>query len=101
MRPCVFIHTNHKQHIGALVSAYSMRRNARNPDAFDVKLIELEDHKDIFDRYEGRELPAGTHSVAYALYFRSAERTLTDEEVDRALKATVESVSARYCAKQR
>ena len=54
-QPCVFIHTNHKQHIGALVSAYSMRRNARNPDAFDVKLIELEDHKDVFDRYEGRE----------------------------------------------
>jgi hypothetical protein len=55
MKPCVFIHTNHKQQIGALVSAYSMRRNSRTPDAFDVKLIELKDHMDIFGRYEGRE----------------------------------------------
>ena len=31
MKPCVFIHTNHKQQIGALVSAYSMRRNSRTP----------------------------------------------------------------------
>ena len=55
MKPCVFIHTNHKQQIGALVSAYSMRRNSRMPDAFDVKLIELKDHMDIFGQYEGRE----------------------------------------------
>ena len=55
MKPCVFIHTNHKQQIGALVSAYSMRRNSRTPDAFDVKLIELKDHMDIFGKYEGRE----------------------------------------------
>lgn len=55
MKPCVFIHTNHKQHIGALVSAHSMRRNSKHADKFDVKLIKLEDHKDIFDQYEGRE----------------------------------------------
>jgi hypothetical protein len=55
MKPCVFIHTNHKQQIGALVSAYSMRRNSRTPDAFDVKLIELKDHMDIFGQYEGRD----------------------------------------------
>ena len=55
MKPCVFIHTNHKQHIGALVSAYSMQRRSRRPDAFDVKLIELKDHMDIFGQYEGRD----------------------------------------------
>jgi len=54
MKPCVFIHTNHKQHVGALVSAYSMRRNSRSADSFDVKLIELKDHMDVFGRYEGR-----------------------------------------------
>jgi hypothetical protein len=53
-KPCVFIHTNHKQHIGALVSAYSMRRGSKDPDAFDVRLIELKDHMDVFGRYEGR-----------------------------------------------
>lgn len=55
MKPCVFIHTNHKQFVGAVVSAHSMRRNSRHADKFDVKLIELEDHKEFFDRYEGRE----------------------------------------------
>lgn len=54
MKPCVFVHTNHKQHIGALVSAYSMARNSERPDAFDVRLIELKDHMDVFGRYEGR-----------------------------------------------
>lgn len=54
MKPCVFIHTNHKQHIGALVSLHSMRRNSAHADKFDVKLIELKDHMDIFGQYEGR-----------------------------------------------
>jgi hypothetical protein len=42
-RPVVFIHTNAKQRLGALVSAHSFRRNARNPDAFEVRLLEAED----------------------------------------------------------
>jgi hypothetical protein len=55
MKPCVFIHTNHKQYIGAVVSLHSMRRNSKHADKFDVKLIELKDHMDIFGKYEGRE----------------------------------------------
>ena len=43
MKPCVFIHTNHKQHLGALLSAYSLKARSVNPDEFDVRLIE---HKD-------------------------------------------------------
>jgi hypothetical protein len=54
MKPCVFIHTNHKQHIGALVSAYSMRRNSGSSERFDVKLIELKDHMDVLGKYESR-----------------------------------------------
>ncbi len=54
-RPTVFIHTNHKQYIGALVSAHSMRRNSAHADKFDVELIELEDWKDFFAPYEGRD----------------------------------------------
>ena len=40
---------------------------------------------EVFDLYEGRGLPAGTKSLAFSLVFRSAERTLTDEEVNAAL----------------
>lgn len=55
MKPCVFIHTNHKQYVGAVVSMHSMKRNSPNADKFDVKLIAYEDHKDFFRKYEGRE----------------------------------------------
>ena len=41
-RPVVFVHTNAKQRLGALVSAHSFRRNARDPDAFEVRLLETE-----------------------------------------------------------
>jgi phenylalanyl-tRNA synthetase beta chain len=39
----------------------------------------------VFDVYEGESLPEGTRSVAWRLRFQAADRTLTDEEVDRAL----------------
>jgi hypothetical protein len=54
MRHCVFIHTNHRQYIGALVSAYSMHRHSANAERFDVKIIEHKDYP-FFRRYEGRE----------------------------------------------
>lgn len=44
---------------------------------FDVERIE------VFDRYEGKGLPEGRRSLAFSLTFRSAERTLTDDEVNR------------------
>ncbi len=43
MKPTVFIHTNHKQMLGALVSRYSLKKNARDKDAFDVKFIQVRD----------------------------------------------------------
>jgi hypothetical protein len=43
-KPCVFIHVNHKQYLGALVGAHSMRRFSSHNDEFDVKLIEHKDH---------------------------------------------------------
>ena len=43
MKNCVFIHTNHRQMVGALVSQYSLMRNSRDPDAFDVRLIDTKD----------------------------------------------------------
>jgi hypothetical protein len=43
-KPCVFIQSNAKQKIGALVSAYSLRRNSASPNAFDVRIMNHEDH---------------------------------------------------------
>ena len=44
VKPTVFIHTNDKQWLGAVVSEYSLKRNSRRPDSFDVKKIHTDDH---------------------------------------------------------
>ena len=43
MKNTVFIHTNAKQMVGAIASAYSLKRNSRNPEAFDVRITSRED----------------------------------------------------------
>lgn len=42
-KPVVFIHTNQKQRLGALVAAHSFRLASATPDAFDVRLLETKD----------------------------------------------------------
>jgi len=37
---------------------------------------------EVFDVYQGKGLPEGKKSLAFSLVFRSAERTLTDDEVN-------------------
>ena len=53
MKPTVFIHTNHKQIVGAMVSAHSMRRNSRHADSFDVRIIHTKDYP-LLREMEGR-----------------------------------------------
>jgi len=43
-KPCVFIHVNHKQILGAHVGEKSLRHFSRNNEKFDVKFIETNDH---------------------------------------------------------
>ena len=47
MKPAVIIHTNAKQMLGALVSAHSYRRNSRDPDALDVRILTAEDYPEL------------------------------------------------------
>ncbi len=44
VKDCVFVHTNHRQMVGALVSQYSIQRNSAHNDAFDVRIIDTKDH---------------------------------------------------------
>ena len=48
----------------------------------------------IFDIFKSKDLKDGRRSLAYALEFRSAERTLTDEEVGRTFQRIVEALKA-------
>ena len=43
-RPGIFIQTNDKQRIGAVVSAYSMKRNSKRSADFDVTVMRVEDY---------------------------------------------------------
>ncbi|MBX7097616.1 MAG: phenylalanine--tRNA ligase subunit beta [Myxococcaceae bacterium] len=49
----------------------------------------------VFDVYQGAPIPEGQKNVAYALRYRSPERTLTDEEVGAAHAKIVAQVNSR------
>jgi hypothetical protein len=53
MKPVVFIHTNEKQMVGALVAKHALKMNSKNPDSFDVKILALEETPHLYGR-EGR-----------------------------------------------
>ena len=44
MKHCVFIHTNPKQGLGALVGEYALRRNSAHAEKFDVRIINTRDY---------------------------------------------------------
>ncbi|MCP5127989.1 MAG: hypothetical protein H6985_00245 [Pseudomonadales bacterium] len=50
VKPCVFIHVNHKQILGAHVGEKSLRYFSTNNDKFDVRFIETRDHPFLFAR---------------------------------------------------
>jgi hypothetical protein len=50
----VYIHTNDKQYLGALVAQHSMRRNSRHADQFDVQILHTRDH-DFLRRRHGQQ----------------------------------------------
>jgi phenylalanyl-tRNA synthetase beta chain len=52
----------------------------------------------IFDRFTGGSVPAGSVSLALRLVYRSAERTLTDAEVDAAHANVVAALDKRFGA---
>jgi hypothetical protein len=51
--PTVFIHTNSKQAVGAIVAEHSLRRNSRHPERFAVEILSTEDYP-WFAGYEGK-----------------------------------------------
>ncbi|MEP5764475.1 MAG: hypothetical protein ABJ308_07770 [Halieaceae bacterium] len=53
MKPTVFIHTNHKQMLGALVSRFSLQRNSSHASEFDVRFIEVKDYPCMLE-HEGK-----------------------------------------------
>lgn len=53
MEHCVFIHTNPKQIVGAIVGRHALRRNSPNADRFDVRILNTADHP-FLESFEGQ-----------------------------------------------
>ncbi len=49
----------------------------------------------MFDIYEGSQLTQGYKSLAYKIVFRAKDRTLTDEEVNAAMKKILHGLSEK------
>jgi phenylalanyl-tRNA synthetase beta chain len=70
-------------------------------EAADVRAVIVEvgqplvEDAALFDVYTGAPLPEGQKNLAFALAYRSAERTLRDEEVQEAHRRIVEEVQRR------
>ena len=55
----------------------------------------------LFDVYAGPPIPAGERSLAFHLYYRDPERTLTDEEVNPWHNAIIQGLQDKFGAKLR
>ncbi len=63
MKYSVFIHTNHKQHVGALVAKYALQRNSTHTDKFDVQFIHTRDYPFLHGKEGQSYLRAGQSRV--------------------------------------
>jgi len=52
----------------------------------------------LFDVYKGKQVPAGKKSLAYSIRYRSQEKTLTDEEVDRIHQKVISELEKSFDA---
>ncbi|MGO5029742.1 phenylalanine--tRNA ligase subunit beta [Candidatus Agathobaculum pullicola] len=52
----------------------------------------------LFDVYKGKGIPEGQKSVAYSLSMRAPDRTLTDEECDKAMKNALAALEKDFGA---
>ncbi|GAB2045768.1 phenylalanine--tRNA ligase subunit beta [Agathobaculum sp. TL06] len=52
----------------------------------------------LFDVYKGKGIPEGKKSVAYSLSMRAPDRTLTDEECDKAMKNALAALEKSFGA---
>jgi phenylalanyl-tRNA synthetase beta chain len=53
----------------------------------------LVENAELFDVYTGDKIPAGTKSLAWHVYFRSHERTLTSEEINRTVDGLLRTLN--------
>lgn len=60
----VFIQSNNKQYLGALLAQYALRKNSASPGEFDVKIINV-DELEVFKNFRGKEYLRGGSMITY------------------------------------
>jgi len=55
----------------------------------------------LFDLYQGKQVPKGKKSLAYSISYRSSQKTLTDEEVEKAHQNIVSRLKKQFGAELR
>lgn len=56
---------------------------------------------ELFDVYKGKQVPEGMKSMAYSLIFRAEDKTLTDEEANKAIDKIIYGLKDSFNAKLR
>lgn len=70
-------------------------------DVMKKRAGKLLDTLELFDVYEGDRIPADKKSVAYAISFRAADRSLTGEEVNAVMEKIVKNLESDLGAQLR
>ena len=63
-----------------------------------IESFPLVDQVTLFDVYSGEQVPPGKKSLAFSVRFQSAERTLTDEEVNQAQQQIIDRLQRDFGA---
>lgn len=74
------------------IPAAAIENSIRTAGGFLLKRVEL------FDTYEGAQIPAGQRSLAYHLTFQSGNKTLTDKEVSKNRQRIVQQLNQQFGA---
>lgn len=56
---------------------------------------------ELFDEFASDKLGVGMKNIAYHLYLESMDKTLTDEEADKIIKAVIKQIELKYNARLR
>jgi phenylalanyl-tRNA synthetase beta chain len=81
--------------VDAILPAAIVRGTIRS--AAPETLVDLRE----FDRYQGKGVPDGRVSLSYRLTFRAPDRTLTDDEVQRAMEKILDALASAHDAVRR
>jgi phenylalanyl-tRNA synthetase beta chain len=76
--------------LDASVPAADVERSIREAGGDLVSELRL------FDVFAGKPVPEGKRSLAFAIDFRSPDRTLTDEEVEAAVATVVDRLATAF-----